>query len=47
MQVPPLMRHRLASQNGWAVVAEYGRDAIPGRPSDDNDTRRIQDDYGR
>ena len=47
VHVPPLTRHRLVSQSGWAVVAEIGRDAVPGRPSDDNDTRRISDDYGR
>lgn len=47
VHVPPLMRHRLASLNGWAVVAEIGCDTIPDRPSDDADMRRIQDDYGR
>lgn len=47
VRVPPLMRHRLMSLSGWAVVAEIGRDVVPSRPSDDEDTRRIKDDYGR
>jgi mannose-6-phosphate isomerase-like protein (cupin superfamily) len=47
VHVPPLMRHRLSSLSGWAVVAEIGRDIVPEHPSDDEDTRRIQDDYGR
>ncbi len=47
VRVPPQMRHRLSSLSGWAVVAEIGRDVVPGHPSDDEDTRRIKDDYGR
>ena len=47
VHVPPFMRHRLSSVSGWAVVAEIGRDVVPDRPSDDQDTRRIKDDYGR
>ncbi|MFA5854452.1 MAG: hypothetical protein WC866_05230 [Patescibacteria group bacterium] len=47
VRVPPLMRHRLSSLSSWAVVAEIGRDVVPEHPSDDRDTRRIKDDYGR
>ena len=47
VHVPPHMRHRLSSLSGWAVVAEIGRDVVPDHPSDDKDTRRIKDDYGR
>ncbi len=47
VHVPPNMRHRLSSLSGWSVIAEIGRDVDPEHPSDDRDTRRIQDDYGR
>ena len=47
VDVPPHKRHRLSSLSGWAAVAEIGRDVVPGQPSDDRDTRRIRDDYGR
>ena len=42
IHIPPLMRHRLISTSGWAVVAE-----ISDHPSDDADKCRIKDDHGR
>lgn len=47
IRIPPLFRHRLSSLSGWAVVAEIGRDVLLDWPSDDDDTHRIRDDYGR
>jgi mannose-6-phosphate isomerase-like protein (cupin superfamily) len=47
VRVPPGMRHRLASRSGWAVIAEISRNVDPSHPTDDDDTRRIRDDYGR
>lgn len=47
VDIPPLMRHRLSSLSGWAVIAEIGRDVVPDNPSDDEDTYRLRDDYDR
>lgn len=46
ISVPPLMRHRLGSVDGWSVILELSRD---GNQSDlvGEDTRRIKDDFGR
>lgn len=47
ISIPPLLRHRLGSKDGWAVIAEISRDVDPDHPSDDLDERRIADDFGR
>ena len=47
IRVPPGMRHRLASLSGWSVIAEISKNVDPSHPTDDDDTRRISDDYGR
>ena len=47
IRIPPLLRHRLGSTNGWAILAEISRDKDPDYPSDDMDERRIADDFGR
>mgnify|MGYP001566290612 CR=1 FL=1 len=47
IHVPPLIRHRLGSTDGWAILAEIARNVFPNQPSDDFDTRRISDDFGR
>lgn len=41
------VRHRLSSLSGWAVVAEVSLDTDAKNPSDQDDVRRIGDDYGR
>ncbi len=47
IRIPPLLRHRLGSTDGWAILAEISRDIDPDNPSDDSDERRIADDFGR
>lgn len=47
VHIPAQIRHRLGSRAGWAVVAEISRNVFPDHPSDDQDSRRIEDDYGR
>ncbi|MBK8984124.1 MAG: phosphoheptose isomerase [Ignavibacteria bacterium] len=40
-------RHRLAGLEDWGVIAEIWVHRIPGNPSDEDDIRRISDDFGR
>lgn len=40
-------RHRLVGLEDWGVVAEIWVHRIPGNPSDEDDIRRISDDFGR
>jgi mannose-6-phosphate isomerase-like protein (cupin superfamily) len=47
VRVRPNIRHRLSGLVGWAIVAEIATDVFPDNPSDDDDTRRIADDFGR
>lgn len=47
LQIPATMRHRLIGLDGWGVVAEIWQHVVPGNPSDENDIRRVSDDYSR
>lgn len=40
-------RHRLVGLEEWGIVAEIWIHKFPDNPSDENDIRRIQDDFGR
>lgn len=40
-------RHRLVGMDDWGIVAEIWVHRFPDNPSDENDIRRISDDYGR
>lgn len=40
-------RHRLVGIDCWGVVAEIWVHKFPDNPSDEDDIRRIQDDFGR
>ncbi len=40
-------RHRLVGMKNWGIVAEIWIHEFPDNPSDENDIRRISDDYGR
>lgn len=40
-------RHRLVGMDDWGVVAEIWVHAFPENLSDENDIRRIEDDFGR
>lgn len=40
-------RHRLAGMDDWGIVAEIWVHRFPDNPSDENDIRRISDDFGR
>lgn len=40
-------RHRLAGMDDWGIIAEIWIHKFPDNPSDENDIRRIDDDYGR
>lgn len=40
-------RHRLASGDGWSVVAEIWQHSNPENPSDESDIVRLADDYKR
>ena len=40
-------RHRLAGLDNWGIVAEIWIHKFPGNPSDEDDIRRIEDDFGR
>lgn len=40
-------RHRLVGMDIWGVIAEIWVHSIPDNPSDENDIRRISDDFGR
>lgn len=48
VHIPELVRHRLGSPDvRWSLVAEISRNVFPDHPSDDEDERRISDDFGR
>lgn len=40
-------RHRLVGLDDWGIVAEIWVHRFPDNPSDEDDIRRISDDYGR
>lgn len=40
-------RHRLVGLQDWGIVAEIWIHSYPDNPSDENDIKRIQDDFGR
>lgn len=40
-------RHRLVGLDDWGIVAEIWVHQFPDKPSDENDIRRIEDDFGR
>lgn len=40
-------RHRLVGLDEWGIVAEIWIHNFPENPSDEDDIRRIEDDYGR
>jgi len=40
-------RHRLVGLNGWGMVAEIWQHTDAGKPSDEDDIVRLQDDFGR
>ncbi|HMS64770.1 MAG TPA: phosphoheptose isomerase [Ignavibacteria bacterium] len=40
-------RHRLVGMDDWGIVAEIWIHSFPDNPSDENDIRRIEDDFGR
>ncbi|MBK7157924.1 MAG: phosphoheptose isomerase [Ignavibacteria bacterium] len=40
-------RHRLAGMDDWGIVAEIWIHKFPDNPSDEDDIRRISDDFGR
>ncbi|CAN5454360.1 hypothetical protein BH10BAC5_BH10BAC5_09830 [soil metagenome] len=47
IQLPQGTRHRLVGLDNWGVVAEIWVHTDPNNPSDEDDIRRIQDDFGR
>lgn len=47
VMIPSGTRHRNAKLNNWGVVAEIWVHTDPGNLSDENDIRRISDDYNR
>lgn len=40
-------RHRLVGMDDWGIVAEIWVHRFPDNPSDEDDIRRISDDFGR
>jgi len=40
-------RHRLVGMDDWGIVAEIWIHKFPENPSDEDDIRRIEDDFGR
>ncbi|MCY7361146.1 MAG: phosphoheptose isomerase [Ignavibacteria bacterium] len=40
-------RHRLVGMDDWGIVAEIWIHTFPENPSDEDDIRRISDDFGR
>ncbi|HMQ69448.1 MAG TPA: phosphoheptose isomerase [Ignavibacteria bacterium] len=40
-------RHRLVGMDDWGIVAEIWVHRFPENPSDEDDIRRISDDFGR
>lgn len=47
IKMGPGTRHQNAKVDNWGVVAEIWVHTDPQNPSDENDIRRIADDYGR
>ena len=45
--LPQGTRHRLVGEDDWGVIAEIWVHIDPSNPTDENDIRRIQDDFGR
>ena len=45
--LPQGTRHRLVGLDNWGVIAEIWVHIDPTHPTDENDIRRIQDDFGR
>ncbi len=45
--LPQGTRHRLVGEDDWGVIAEIWVHIDPTNPTDENDIRRIQDDFGR
>ncbi|MBS1516532.1 MAG: phosphoheptose isomerase [Bacteroidetes bacterium] len=41
------IRHRLVGLDDWGIVAEIWVHRFPDNPSDEDDIRRISDDFGR
>lgn len=40
-------RHRLIGLDAWGIVAEIWQHTVSGKPSDEEDIVRLQDDFGR
>jgi mannose-6-phosphate isomerase len=40
-------RHRLVGLDGWGMIAEIWQHTDAGKPSDEDDIIRVQDDFGR
>lgn len=40
-------RHRLVGFESWALIAEIWQHTVPGKPSDEEDIIRLEDDFGR
>ena len=47
IEIPQGTRHRLVGIDDWGIVAEIWIHKYPDNPSDENDIRRIADDFGR
>lgn len=47
IMIPAGTRHRNAKLDNWGIVAEIWIHTDPGKLSDENDIRRISDDYNR
>jgi len=45
--LPQGTRHRLVGLDDWGVIAEIWVHIDPSHPTDENDIRRIEDDFGR
>ncbi len=45
--LPQGTRHRLVGEDDWGVIAEIWVHIDPSHPTDEDDIRRIQDDFGR
>lgn len=47
IEIPQGTRHRLVGIDDWGIIAEIWIHKYPDNPSDENDIRRIADDFGR
>ncbi len=47
IEIPQGKRHRLSGIDDWGIVAEIWVHKYPENPSDENDIKRIADDFGR